>query len=150
MVLDLVFDGFSCISMVYIIQNPKIPDILGIFGNITWKRAIFCQKWVPKLKIAISQKHIFVNNLRKKHARKLKFGKVMEKKWLKKLVQFRFLNFDLILKKMDYVGFKIDSEAYITHFFQNGTKTKKSELYKFFQSFFPITWPNFSFLACFF
>ena len=27
MVLDLVFDGFSCISMVYIIQNPKIPYI---------------------------------------------------------------------------------------------------------------------------
>ena len=59
MVLDLVFDGFSCISMVYIIQNPKIPDILGISGNITRKWANFCQKWVPKLKIAISQKHVF-------------------------------------------------------------------------------------------
>ena len=58
MVLDLFFDGFSCFSMVYIMQNPKIFDILRIFENIGQKRANFCQKWVPKLKIAISQKHI--------------------------------------------------------------------------------------------
>ena len=79
MVLDLVFDGFSCISMGYIIQNLKIPEILRIFENIGQKQANFCQKWVPKLKIAISQKHVFEYNLRKKHARKLKFGQVMGK-----------------------------------------------------------------------
>ena len=59
MVLDLVFDGFSCISIVYIMQNPKLPDIFRIFENIRQKRANFCRKWVLKLKIAISQKHIF-------------------------------------------------------------------------------------------
>ena len=70
MVLDLVFDGFSCISMVYIIQNLKMPDIFRIFENIGQKSANFCQKWVPKLKIPISQKHIFDYNLRKKHGKK--------------------------------------------------------------------------------
>ena len=79
MFLDLVFYGFSCISMVYIIQNPKILDILRIFENIWQKWVNFCQKWVPKLEIKISQKHIFDYNLRKKHARKLKFGQVMGK-----------------------------------------------------------------------
>ena len=34
MVLGLVFDGFSCIPMVYIIQNLKIPDMYRIFLNI--------------------------------------------------------------------------------------------------------------------
>ena len=55
MVLDLVFDGFSCISMVYILLNPKIMFIgfLKILGENG-------QKWVPKLKIAISQKHILI------------------------------------------------------------------------------------------
>ena len=70
MVLDLVFDGFPCISMVYIIQNLKIPDMYRIFENVRQKRAKFCRKWVPKLKIAISQKHIFDYNLRKKRARR--------------------------------------------------------------------------------
>ena len=79
MVLDLVFDGFSCISTVYIIQNLKIPDIFMIFENIGQKWANFCQKWVPKLKIAMSQKHIFDYNLRMKHGSKLKFCQVMGK-----------------------------------------------------------------------
>ena len=115
MVLDLIFDGFSCIYMVYIIQNAKIPDILGIFGNITWKRANFCQKWVPKLKIAISQNHIFVNNLRKKHARKLKFGQVMDKnRW-----------------KNVYIS---DFFYFWPHFEKNGLCMLQ-----------PITWPNFKF-----
>ena len=48
MVLGLGFDGFSCITMVYIIQNPKIHDILGIFGDITRKRANFLQKIGPE------------------------------------------------------------------------------------------------------
>ena len=59
MVLDLVFDGFSCISMVCFIQNPKIPGSYPISGNIKQKWANFCQKWVPRLKIAISQNHVF-------------------------------------------------------------------------------------------
>ena len=58
MVLDLVFDGFSCISIVCIMQNPETPGILWISGNIKQKQANFCQKWVPKLKMVISQKHI--------------------------------------------------------------------------------------------
>ena len=64
--------------MVYIIQNLKIPGSLKIFENIGQKWVNFCQKWVPMLKIVISQKHIFDYNLRKKHARKLKFGQVGE------------------------------------------------------------------------
>ena len=43
--------------MVYIIQNPKIPDILRIFENIGQKWANFFQKWVPRLKIDISKTH---------------------------------------------------------------------------------------------
>ena len=39
MVLHLVFDGFSCISIVYIVQNLKIPDMYRIFENIRQKRA---------------------------------------------------------------------------------------------------------------
>ena len=54
MVLDLVFDSFSCIFMVCIIQNPKIPGGYPILGNIKQKQANFCRKWVPRLKIAIS------------------------------------------------------------------------------------------------
>ena len=64
------------ISMVYIIQNPKIPD--------------FCKKWVPKLKIAISQKHILEYNMRNKHARKLKIGQVRGKNDWKKLYDSDF------------------------------------------------------------
>ena len=87
MVLDLVFDGFSCISMVYIIQNLKIPNMYSIFENIGQKRAKFCRKWVPKLKIS------------KTEARKLKFGQVIGKKWLEKNVAITFFIFGLILKK---------------------------------------------------
>ena len=49
MVLDLVFDGFSCISMVCIIRNLKIPGSYPISGHIKQKRISFCQKWVPRL-----------------------------------------------------------------------------------------------------
>ena len=48
------FYGFSCISMVCIIQTPKIPGTYPISGNIKQNEANFHQKWVPKLKIAIS------------------------------------------------------------------------------------------------
>ena len=41
-------------------------------------------------------------------------------------------------------------EAYITHFFQNEAENQKSNCNIFYQPFFPITWPNFSFLALFF
>ena len=66
MVLDLVFDGFSCIFMVYIIQNP-IPVILWILENIRQKRANFCRKWPPSLKMAetdISRFALFLEILR--------------------------------------------------------------------------------------
>ena len=52
MVLDLVFDGFSCISMVCTVQNPKILGIFKIMGNIKQKQADFCRKWVPRLQMA--------------------------------------------------------------------------------------------------
>ena len=42
MVSDLVFGGFSCISMVCIIQNPKIPRGYPILGNIRQKLGRFC------------------------------------------------------------------------------------------------------------
>ena len=58
MVLDLVFDGFSCISMVCTMQNPKICGIFRILGNIKQKWPNFYQKWVLGLKIAISQNHL--------------------------------------------------------------------------------------------
>ena len=34
MVLDFIFDGFSCISMVCIIRNLKIPGGYPTLGNI--------------------------------------------------------------------------------------------------------------------
>ena len=49
MVLDLVLDGFSCISMVCIIQNLKIRGGYPILGNIKQKRVNLCRKWVPRL-----------------------------------------------------------------------------------------------------
>ena len=52
MVLDLVFDGFSCISMVCNMQNHKVCEIFRILRNIEEKQANFCQKWVPELKNA--------------------------------------------------------------------------------------------------
>ena len=70
-------------------------------------------------------------------------------KWLKKLKPLGSLNIGPILQKMDYVCFKIEFEAYIIHFFQNEVKIQKSEWFKFFQPIFPITWPNFRFLAHF-
>ena len=48
MVLDLVFDGFSCISIVCIIQNPKIPGSYSILGNIKQKQANFFLKMGPE------------------------------------------------------------------------------------------------------
>ena len=47
MVLDLVFDGFLCISMVCIIQNPKIPGSYPISGNIKQTRQ-FLSKMGPE------------------------------------------------------------------------------------------------------
>ena len=49
MVLDLVLDVFSCISMVCILQNLEIPDGYSILGNIKQKRVNLYQKWVPRL-----------------------------------------------------------------------------------------------------
>ena len=49
MVLDLIFDGFSCIAMVCIMQNHKKLGTWTILGNIEQKRANFCRKWVPRI-----------------------------------------------------------------------------------------------------
>ena len=46
--LEQVFDGFSCISMVCIIQNPKILDAYPILGKIKQNEANFHKKMGPK------------------------------------------------------------------------------------------------------
>ena len=86
----------------------KTPKYLIFLGFLEKLRANFCQKWVPKLKIAISRKHIFDKIWRKKHARKLKFGQVMSKNDWKNLYSSDFWFSASFWKKMDYVCFKID------------------------------------------
>ena len=89
MVLDLVFDGFLRISMVYITQTSKYLIFLE-FLRILVKNGLILEKVGPKLKIAISQKHIFDYNLRKKHGRKLKFCQVTGENDWKKMLQLLF------------------------------------------------------------
>ena len=60
-------------------SKPKnLPDFLD-FGKNGPKVPDFCRKWVPGLKIAISQNHLKVYNSRTKWARDLKFGQVVDK-----------------------------------------------------------------------
>ena len=48
MVLDFIFDGFLCISMVCIMQNHK-NLVLSPFWEILSKNGpIFAEKWVPE------------------------------------------------------------------------------------------------------
>ena len=88
MVLEQIFYGFSCISMVSIIQNPKIPVTYPILGNIKQNEANFHQKWVPKLKIAISWNHVFIQGMSRNCPKNLKFGQVeVQNGWKKSCLQ---------------------------------------------------------------
>ena len=77
--LNMFDDVFSCTSTYQTIKNHQGWLIFRILENIDLKQANFCRKWARNLKNAISQKHIFEQNLRTKSARNLKFGQVMGK-----------------------------------------------------------------------
>ena len=59
MVLDLVLDGFSCISMVCIIQNLKIPGGYPILGNILSKNRPIAENGSRDLKSRYLIFHVF-------------------------------------------------------------------------------------------
>ena len=98
MVLDLVFDNFSCISMVCIIQNPKIPGGYPISGNIRQKLANFCKR-VPRTKTAISDISRFWIEVKNKMTLKPENWPSYSTKWSKKFLGFRFLNFHFCSQK---------------------------------------------------
>ena len=139
MVLDLFFYGFSCISMVCIMQNPKIPDIFWISGNIKQKRANFCRKWPPRLKMAetdISRFALFLEILR---SSKVEIWPSYREKWLKKYVQIRFLKFHFFGSKITHLSqktVKMSQNHYflaqMSDFRPEKVKFQKSDLYIFF------------------
>ena len=55
-----MFDGVFFMYL-HIVEHKKPPEAVNfrILQNISLKQAIFCRKWVRKLKIAITQKHVF-------------------------------------------------------------------------------------------
>ena len=59
MVLDLVLDGFSCISMFCIIQNLKIPGGYPILGNIKQKWVNFAENGSQDFKSRYLVFHVF-------------------------------------------------------------------------------------------
>ena len=79
MVLDLVLMVFYVYLHGLYHKKPQNTWYSWDFWKYYVKTGQFLTKLLPKLKIAISQKHIFINNLRKKYARKLKFSQVMRK-----------------------------------------------------------------------
>ena len=66
---------------LHVLDHKKLKKIIYFvyFWKYRTKQGNFCRKWVPSLKIVISQNHIFEQKSRKKSARKLKFGQVREK-----------------------------------------------------------------------
>ena len=59
LLLNMFGDVFSSISRYWTMKNHKIRLNFRILGNIWQKCVNFHEKQVPKLKFAISPKHVF-------------------------------------------------------------------------------------------